>query len=569
MKQGSSQHWLEEIAHNLLQKNLKQITLATGKTPSGHIHIGILREIIICDSIRRILEKNDNNVRSNLFFDSLDAAKRFPGYIPENFRIEHKGKPFFLIPCPFEDCGCESYANHFGNELTSTFNDFGIKVNTIWSHELYKTKEMQDKIKIALDHTDEIKKIIKKYILPTLDDDKKKKFLEMQKNWMPLMAICEKCDKIQYVNKDGTIEPNRVKKYLKKEEIIEYTCAACNHSGKLSLYSGRLKLNWRVDWPVKWALFKTNCEPAGKDHAVKGGAYDTGIEICKRIFGYEGPMRIPYEWLRLGDKDMKTSKGIVFTPSKYLTLADPEIFRMLILRTNPIKHISLRVEEMPQYYDFYEKMENKYYKIEAEDINEDKNALEYIYPLVKVDEIKTKKQKTIPFKVLSFLSQLQNILSLDKLYTKFLSILDYGSKDDIPSIEKFEKLLIRTKSWIDEVKKIIENEKDAKIKKTIQQKILIFEIKEKLDKKIVEHLNEKQIQGLKLLNEFFKENDKLDEDTIQNKIFTIAKNDLGIPPKHLFQAIYSIILGKKKGPRLGSFLLLLDKAWLVERLSVE
>jgi lysyl-tRNA synthetase class 1 len=57
-------------------------------------------------------------------------------------------------------------------------------------------------------------------------------------------------------------------------------------------------------------------------------------------------------------------------------------------------------------------------------------------------------------------------------------------------------------------------------------------------------------------------------DLIQNKIFTIANEDLGIQPRKLFEAIYKVILGKKSGPRLGSFLSLLDKTWLLERLNL-
>ncbi|MFX1554095.1 MAG: lysine--tRNA ligase, partial [Promethearchaeota archaeon] len=63
-------------------------------------------------------------------------------------------------------------------------------------------------------------------------------------------------------------------------------------------------------------------------------------------------------------------------------------------------------------------------------------------------------------------------------------------------------------------------------------------------------------------------NETLDADSIQNKIFSIAKNDLDISPRKLFEAIYQIILGKKSGPRLGPFLTLLDKNWLLERFNI-
>ncbi|MFX1315122.1 MAG: lysine--tRNA ligase [Promethearchaeota archaeon] len=561
-------HWLEEIVDKILARNESKITLATGKTPSGHIHIGILREIIICDALRRIFEEKGKSVRFFLFIDSLDAAKRFPAYIDSDFQEKNRGKPFSLIKCPFKECGCESYAYHFGNELISTFDDFGIKTEIIWTHELYKTEEMYKKIKISLENTEKIKKILRKYILPTLDREKKAAFIKMQENWMPVMAICEKCNKIQHLEKDGSIKPNRVLKYFKEQQKVSYVCSACGYEGELSIYSGRLKLNWRVDWPAKWAIYNTTCEPAGKDHSVKGGAYDTGLELCEQIFGYVGPVKVPYEWLRLGEQDMGTSKGIVFTPKRYLEVADPEIYRMLILRTNPLKHISLRIEEIPQYFDYYDKMENIYFSLEDSDNEEEQEFLRYIYPLTKIDLIPEGKPFRIPLKLLIFLSQIQNILDIKKLYNKAKSVLEKEGLEKMISIKEFEILLNRTKNWIREVKKIIESKEDPKIRKELTNKIDIFEIPDKVDIEIKEKLDDKQIQGIELLRKFIEKNKMLNPDLIQNKIFNIAKKDIKIPPRKLFEAIYLIILRKKSGPRLGPFLTLLDKEWLLERLKV-
>ncbi len=560
-------HWLEEIVNKILERNESNITLATGKTPSGHIHIGILREIIICDALRRILEDMDKTINFLLFIDDLDAAKRFPEYIDTEFQKTHQGKPFALIPCPIKECGCESYAQHFGNELISTFNDFGIKNQVIWTHKLYESKEMQEKIKIALNKSEKIKEILKKYILPTLEDSRKGEFLKMLKYWMPVMAICEKCEKIQFRDEDGSIKPNRVLSYDNNENV-NYECNACGYKGQISIYSGKLKLNWRIDWPAKWAIFKTTCEPAGKDHCVKGGSYDTGLELCLEIFGYKGPVKVAYEWLRLGDRDMKTSKGIVFMPTTFLKVADPELFRMLILRTNPEKHISLRIEEIPQYYDYFEKIENIYYGIEKVDSEEEKRFFRYIYPLTKINGAPNNKPEKIPLKLLIFLSQIQNILGIEKLYDKAKSVIDINKFENRISIVVFRKLLQRTKKWVDEVKKIIENEKDIKIKRSIMQKISLFEIPVQLDKNIINKLDKQQISSIAKLRKFLLDIKDLEADLIQNKIFTIAKEDLNIAPKKMFQAIYQIILGKESGPRLGSFLSLLDRNWLLERLNI-
>lgn len=561
-------HWLEEIVHEIYSRNPTEITLSTGKTPSGHIHLGILREIIICDALRRIFQKDGKKVHNILFFDSLDAAKRFPSYISKEFQQQHLGKPFALIPCPYKKCNCESYAYHFGNELIEVFHAFGIEIEIIWSHNLYKTKKMQEKIKIALENIDKIKKILKKYIIPTLKEEDKENFIEMQKTWMPVMAICENCNKIQHRDKYNTIKPNRVKEYFQDEETVSYVCEACGYIGKLSIWSGRLKLNWRIDWPAKWALYKTTCEPAGKDHSVKGGAYDTGLEICQEVYGYLGPVKVPYEWLRLGDQDMGTSKGHVFTPKNYLKIADPRIYRTIILRTDPIKHITFRIEELSQYYDYYERMENAYYDLEIPEDFEELRFFKYLYPLTQVSDISAKKIKSIPLKLIIFLTQIQNIMDTEKLYSKAKEFMDNNNFDYIMTKQDFEKLIKRTSNWLEEVKKIVQKEKNQKIKKEITNKLEIFTIPEKIDKDLLKNMNQEQIKGIELLRNYLINSKSLDSDSIQNKIFNIAKNELKIQPRKLFEAIYQIILGKKSGPRLGPFLSLIDKNWLLERLDI-
>ncbi|MFW9943183.1 MAG: lysine--tRNA ligase, partial [Candidatus Thorarchaeota archaeon] len=341
----------------------------------------------------------------------------------------------------------------------------------------------------------------------------------------------------------------------------------CGHTGEISIYSGRLKLNWRVDWPAKWALYKTTCEPAGKDHSVKGGAYDTGFELCQELYNFIGPVTVPYEWVRLGDRDMKTSKGIVFTPKKYLEIADPEIFRAMILRTNPLKHMSFRTEELPQYYDFYERMEELYFSDDKEG-KSNEEELDFIFPLTQIGKVPKKKSIRIPFKLLIFLSQIQNILSMEKLYEKAKEACHSDKFEESITIEQFKKLIKQTTTWLTTVKKVIEMEKNNKVKNEILRKINIFTIPEELNDNILSSLTDTQKKGINILRNYLSKEIQLDSDLIQNKIFTIANDDLRLPPRKLFEAIYQVILGKKSGPRLGSFLTLLDKEWLLERLNI-
>lgn len=80
-------------------------------------------------------------------------------------------------------------------------------------------------------------------------------------------------------------------------------------------------------------------------------------------------------------------------------------------------------------------------------------------------------------------------------------------------------------------------------------------------------IDDNQMRGISIFRDFVLHNQSINANSIQNKIFSIAKEEIKIPPKKMFGAIYLIILGKTSGPRLGPFIAMLDKDWLLKRLN--
>ena len=366
MSEDYAIHWLEPIVDEIIKRKQNPIVLSAGKTTSGHVHMGFMRETIIGDAIRRILKKKRKEVIFRVFFDTYDAAKRFPPYIEKNYAKKHIGQPFALIPSPFDDIKAKSYAEYFGMELANTFPDFGVDIQLIWTHALYQQPEMQEKIRIGLTKADETKEILLSHLTHAMSEEDKNEKYEFYKYWKPAMVLCENCGRTQIKNEKGEITPNRVIEFNKQEDTVTYICPACEHSGEVQISSGLVKLNWRLDWPAKWSLEPKNVyEGSGKDHFTKiTGSWDVAVDLCEKIYGYQGPVGLGFEWVRLGDSDMGTSKGVVFMPKTYLSMAEPELLRMIFLTTNPSRHISFRIEELPLLYDEYERLERIYYHLE-------------------------------------------------------------------------------------------------------------------------------------------------------------------------------------------------------------
>jgi lysyl-tRNA synthetase class 1 len=377
------------------------------------------------------------------------------------------------------------------------------------------------------------------------------------------------------LNSGSAILPNRVIEYDKETGLCHYECPACGHKSAVKYDSGRIKLNWRLDWPSKWFIYKTTCEPAGKDHCTKNGSYDTGLSLSKELYGYEGPVPLPYEWVRLGDNDMSTSQGIVFTPKEYLSMVAPEIFRMVILSTNNLKHISFRIEELESYVEEYYRMERIYYGVETEVEKEIVDEVKFIFPLIQIDD-KKKLPEAIPencpdhlsFKLIESFSQLTTIIPIAELYEKSLQFVKSNNLKMTLSKEDFELMISRSQKWLSKMKELIDTEKDQGRKKTLQQKVNLFDISETIDPSITEKLSD---QDKTIIKEFIEEIKVLAKENWNNDGFkdlmVNLQKKLGIKPNVMFRPLYLVLVGSEKGPRLGPLMELIEKDWLISRFS--
>ena len=52
-----------------------------------------------------------------------------------------------------------------------------------------------------------------------------------------------------------------------------------------------MKLNWKIDWPMRWMIEDVIFEPGGRDHSSETGSYNVSKEIARKIFNREAPLR--------------------------------------------------------------------------------------------------------------------------------------------------------------------------------------------------------------------------------------------------------------------------------------
>ncbi len=539
-------HWIRDLVEKVVEQNPDEYLIVTGKSMSGSVHIGFMKEIIIADVIKRELEVLGKKAKTVFISDDYDPIRSFPPSLTLS-PDEYMGVPYSDAPDP-HGC-CESLGAHWTNELVEAFPDFGADPEVVLQSKLYETKEMLDAVRTCLEHTETIREILIEYVARDFDENQKADYIASMKTWYPASVICPVCGRLQSGGK-GSIVPNRVTAYNANDDEVSYECAHCGHSETAKLDKLRLKLSWRVDWPAKWFVMKTTCEPAGKDHAVKGGSYDTGLEMSRRVFGWSGPVKVPFEWVRLAGRDMGTSKGNVFTPRSWLNIAPSELFRYMVLRTDLEKANNIQTDLIPDLVDIYESFERNYYRLD--DVDSEKQELaRVLYPLTEVRPVSKEYIPKLSFKFAVVTSQLQEILSEDTILERCYDVLK--KQHNLTDISPEAKALIpirlsRALHWVKE----FGSARD------------IVEVPENVPSDIISTFTDDDKRFLSELVEVL-HIEELDEDEIQSSIFNTAR-EIDIKPKRAFLLLYRILISRKSGPRLGPFLKLLGNDWVLERI---
>ncbi|MHA1906252.1 MAG: lysine--tRNA ligase [Candidatus Thorarchaeota archaeon] len=540
-------HWIRDLVDEVLERETDEYIISSGKSMSGDVHAGFMKEIVIGDVLKRELLDMGKKAKTMLVIDDFDPIRAFPPSMKLD-PDKYMGVPYSDAP-DLSGC-CESLGAHRANDLMETFPEFGADPEVVWQSKMYETKEMMDAVRICLEHTETIREILIEYVARDFDETQKADYINSMKEWYPVSVICPICGRIQSGGK-GSIVPNRVTSYNIDSGEVSYTCAHCGHSETAALDKLRVKLSWRVDWPAKWHVLNVTCEPAGKDHAVKGGSYDTGLEMSRKVFGEPGPVKVPFEWVRLAGRDMGTSKGVVFTPRAWLNVAPPELFRYMVIKTDVDRANNIQTGLIPDLVDIYESFERSYYDLEEVD-DEKRELAKFLYPLTEARPVSDEYIPKLPFKFAIVTAQLQTVIDHDTILQRCYDVMK--KQYDLTEVSQESKDLIPTRleralGWVKE----FGSERD------------IVKVPDKVPEEIVSTLTDDDKNFLSQLVQEFQKG-TLDDDGIQSAIFNIAR-EVDLKPKRAFLVLYRILISRKSGPRLGPFINTLGPDWVSNRIK--
>ncbi len=470
-----------------------KIILQTGYGPSGLPHIGTFGEVARTSMIVNALNYLTDLPKEIITFsDDLDGLRKVPDNVP-NKDVLNKNlhKPLTNIPDPFEKF--KSFGEH-NNEMLKKFLDkFKFEYKFMSSTNLYKSGFFNSTLKKILDNYEGIMNII----IPTLGK-------ERQKTYSPFLPICIETGKVLEI---PIIEID------KKNSSLIFD----NNGKKLkaSILDGNCKLQWKVDWAMRWYTLDVDFEMYGKD-LIESAILSSKII---KLLGKNNPSGFAYE-LFLDDKGEKISKskGNGVTIEEWLNYASPESLSLFMYQ-NPKRAKKLYKEIVPKAVDEYLDLIEKSKKQDAREL--------LLNPLWHVHNGKIPSEDNImSFSMLLNLVETSNASSEEILWKFVKNYKTNVAKNNFPIFNNLIKYSI--KYFNDVVKQ-----------NKIYKKPNSLEMKALLD----------------LITKLENCPDNMKPEDIQTEIYTVGKNN-GYKEnlREWFKLIYEVVFGVENGPRLGFFI---------------
>ena len=331
-------YWADELAASATGPQV----VNDSKTPSGTVHVGSLRGVVLHDAVRRALEERQVPVEFRYGVEDLDPMDAQALLTPDAVD-RYMGVPLGHVPAP-DGSAHPDYARHFAGLFLETFAGLGIHPRLYWMSEQYASGAMDPYIERALDGATAILEIY-----ATVST------VHHPADWLPVEVICESCGKIGTTH--ATDWNGREVSYECRPDKVTWA-AGCGNRGRAAPFGGRAKLVWNVEWAARWSLLGVTIEGCGKDLATAGGSRDRADAISRRVFHREPPVNIPYEFVNIGGRKMSTSRGEGAPAHRMAEVLPPELLRFLFLRHRPSRAIEFDPEgdTIPRLFDEFDRI---------------------------------------------------------------------------------------------------------------------------------------------------------------------------------------------------------------------
>ena len=336
-----SKAWPFEEARKLLKRypdgkpDGSPVLFETGYGPSGLPHIGTFQEVLRTTLVRRAYEVLSGGAATRLvaFSDDMDGLRKVPDNIPnQGLLTAHLGHPLTRIPDPFNKY--ESFAHHNNAMLREFLDRFGFDYEFVSASDRYNSGAFDEALKGVLRGWQAIMDIM----LPTLRE-------ERRQTYSPVLPVSPRTGQVLQVPVTVVDAEAGMVRFEDHGEMVE----SC-------ILGGKSKLQWKVDWAMRWVALGVDYEMCGKD--LTDSVRESGR--IARALGGRPPEGMIYElFLDENGEKISKSKGNGLTIEQWLTYGSEESLGFYLFR-DPKSAKSLHVGIIPravdEYWQFREKL---------------------------------------------------------------------------------------------------------------------------------------------------------------------------------------------------------------------
>jgi lysyl-tRNA synthetase class 1 len=342
------------------------VTVSSGASPSGRVHLGNLREFLTVHFVAEELRRRGVPTRHLHVWDDYDRFRKVPVGVDESWS-EHIGRPLSKVPDP-EGCHA-SWAEHFKQPLHDALHVMGVDMDEVSQTERYEAGHYKDAVLKAVAARDEIEAVLARHRTKAAapepeneqeaaaladsvasEDDEPVGAGDLAR--FPYKPYCRDCGR----------DTVTLTAYDDATTQLSYTCDFNGYRGRTVLSSDfEGKLVWKVDWPMRWAFEHVDFEPAGMDHATPGSSFTVGHELVETIFGMPRPAWFGYGFVGFaGVQKMSSSAGGAPTAEDALQILEAPILRWLYVRRNPRQAFNIDFgPEVVRLYDEWDALGRK------------------------------------------------------------------------------------------------------------------------------------------------------------------------------------------------------------------
>ncbi|HCB06092.1 MAG TPA: lysine--tRNA ligase, partial [Nocardioides bacterium] len=136
------------------------VTVSSGASPSGRVHLGNLREFLTVHFVAEELRRRGLATRHLHVWDDFDRFRKVPAGVDSSWS-EHIGRPLTAVPDP-EGCH-DSWAAHFKEPLRDALHAMGVDMEEVSQTERYRAGHYRDAVLQAVAARDQIEAVLARH----------------------------------------------------------------------------------------------------------------------------------------------------------------------------------------------------------------------------------------------------------------------------------------------------------------------------------------------------------------------------------------------------------------------